>query len=513
MPRKRGREYVEINEKEEDQEPPIVIANSKRRKKTGDGIKAVSERKSTTTDLLDNPVIRTTTSMMTLRRSKTSGAEWENRTNASAPVVDMTVASNGQNPAKHIKKTYASKCKNLLSKTDRGNTRGTAEGKSLLEEHSETVEQVIEIKEDEEIEIKEDEIKDEEDVAIKDETDDSGSINVSAGNSDFSPAVRLIHETGTDHRENCRSQVDTGDVSKNQADYALYVSQTTDGEIKIEELPEVSDNKSYEVVGSGISQVLTPASCNVQLPSGHCSLPLSQTGSSSVGVSLMPIMPNLSANTSAITAIPTPIATFPLLPDMTRDMSRAAVFTVGVPNTDPKQGDSYIVPVSSAPVANSICNAVCQTTSNPHCNSFSIDKCNVLVSTLNSNPVAVDDCKDDRRDVLVTNTYGDHQFVDRNSSSIPIVDLSDDSDSLLVEKDDVLVPLAGNISAKSSFEKENYSTSPTASSSARTQTSSNVLRVDNWGTYLLQKLELLYQREQDCDLVLKFCNGETLKVQ
>ncbi|XP_076033887.1 uncharacterized protein LOC143020889 [Oratosquilla oratoria] len=42
--------------------------------------------------------------------------------------------------------------------------------------------------------------------------------------------------------------------------------------------------------------------------------------------------------------------------------------------------------------------------------------------------------------------------------------------------------------------------------------SMNTLRVDNWGSYLLQRLEALYDREEQCDLTLHFSCGSVLKV-
>lgn len=38
------------------------------------------------------------------------------------------------------------------------------------------------------------------------------------------------------------------------------------------------------------------------------------------------------------------------------------------------------------------------------------------------------------------------------------------------------------------------------------------LKVDTWGEYMLQKLEILYKKEMYCDFTLKFCGGEVLKV-
>ncbi|XP_042208797.1 uncharacterized protein LOC121857036 isoform X2 [Homarus americanus] len=508
--RKRGRECLEMNEREEDQESPIVIANIKRRKKTRDGVKSEIDSESGSTKLSGNsvthtPVCKMTTSIVTLRRNSNRDSGWDHSISTS-PMVNVPTSKREQNLASNVKKTYASGSKQIQDKNER--SKRNSRSKSSLCDQPSKVDEIEENK-------------------IKEEDTGKGVDNDKTESSTFSPEAKvslpereevvLKNYTFPDeghNNDNCESHmVEKDGLWKNENECTVYVTSDISHESKtfIENIAKNSskitvseDFKAFEteMAPAGNYNLLATIASNIQMPQDHHSLPQTVRSVSSPRVPVSQVMPNLSANTSAITAIPTPIATFPMLPDMTRDVPGGTVFTVGIANSDSKK-DHYSDLVSSvSSFACSSHNSLNFVSSNPTCSMITVDKNNLHMNRFTSSRDG-----EDHKNIQL-----ERPVVQRSPSSIPIVQIDDDSESLLIERDYTQVPVSSSTLASSTPERATSTASPGATSNGRVHSASNFLRVDNWATYLLQRLELLYEREQECDLVLKFSTGETLKV-
>lgn len=530
-PRKRGRECLGMNKREDDQEPPIIIANIKRRKKTRDGVRIAKESKSPNIESLGGSATNTRThttmtSIVTLRRNKNSDSCWEHSISTSSKLSSST-PDKEQNLASHVKKTYASGSKYMPVKKDRGRLKGNNRSRSSVPDHLN----------------KEDRCKSEiEEDKIKEENMKKDVANDTTGGQDLPLEVGLAHDMKDNvlsrcdmivkddshhdkvhHNENCQSQMVPKDTDwKNENDSPVYVTSNSCSENK-RVIENVAKSSSKVTVGEGSQaieskmttenhSVLATISSNIQMSHGHHPLPHVLRSVSSPGIPLTSVMPSLSANTSAITAIPTPIATFPVLTDMARDVSGGTVYAVGFTNSDTKQESHYSGDVSSATgFAYTSHNSLNQVVSDPKCSAFAVDRNSLHVSTISSNAGDIGDHKN----ILVSahGTHLEHHVVEKSTSSVPIVDIEDENDSLSMERGNISVSSVNCTPATSMSARETVSTSHIAAGSGGVHTPSDYLQVDNWSAYLLQRLELLYEHEQECDLVLRFSGGETLKVQ
>ncbi|XP_071526103.1 uncharacterized protein [Panulirus ornatus] len=522
-PRKRGRECLEMTEREDDLEPPVIIANIKKRKKTKDGVKTEKESKSSNTGLMKSSVPNTctrtmTTSIVTLRRNRNSGSGWEHSISTSSK-VSPPASDRGQNLASHVKKTYASGSKNMPVKKDRGRLKGNTRSRSSLHDDLS--------KEDKhESEVEEEKIK------------KSNMIEDIGNDTTGGPVLPLEVEPAHDVKdnvlsrfdidvnddslhgrvhlnENCQSQLVHKDaVWKSEDDSSVCVTSDSCSEKIVSEnfakrSAKVTVGESSQAIESKMTtenHSILPTvsvSSDMQISPGHHPLPHVLQPVSCSGIPQTPVMPSLSANTTAITAIPTPIATFPVLSDKGRHLSGGTVYAVSFTNSDLQQeSHNHDDASSDTAVAYTSHNSVSQVVSDPKCSS-ALDRNSLHVATFNSNMGAIGDHKN----IPVSA----HKTVEKRTPSVPVVDIEDENDSLSIERGDIPVSSISCTPATSTSTRETVSTSSIASSGG-VHTSSDYVEDDIWGAYLLKNLEYLYDFEECCNLVLKFSSGETLKV-
>nr|XP_045615181.1 uncharacterized protein LOC123768571 [Procambarus clarkii] len=503
--RKRSRDCVEIHEK--NQEHPVIIANIKRRRKTRVGSKTVNENKSTTAILLVNSVANksdcnTTRSIVTLRRHSNSNSCWEHSTSTSA-VFSVPSANIEQNLTNNIKKTYASRNKHMQVKNDKGKPKQNSKSKSSLCDLSNKEDRFMNAIEDTKIK--------EENVSKSADNNMEGSAFPVEGG--FIHKVKVGIPARADgprqgdsfHSGNCALQIVGKDAWKSENDCTAYITSDWSSESKkliskVTVNEDVKANESDTTTGS--SDVLAALSSNVHLTCVCESLPTSLQSVNNLGVSLASCRSSLTAGTSTITAITSPITTYPLVSDKAGDAAGGAVFAFSLSNSLTKQEDNSPGVVSSASYASSSHNILNHDVSNPKCNMISVDKNELSISTVNCNVDGLEDHK---------NIQHEHHMVDKSTSTIPIVQIDDDGDLLSTENYNFPVSFVNCSPATSMSELGTTSASPIVASS-RQDHSPNFMQVDNWAATLLQRLQLLYESEQECDLLLKFATGETLKV-
>ncbi|XP_045131318.1 uncharacterized protein LOC123516194 isoform X2 [Portunus trituberculatus] len=191
----------------------------------------------------------------------------------------------------------------------------------------------------------------------------------------------------------------------------------------------------------------------------------------------------LSASTSAITAISTPIPTFPKLPDVFGDMLKSEAEYLG--QTTITSGRKDVC--SGRTPQEMVCDA-------PGCISVEISK---------QNNSSADSCNQ--------NVHHNQQIVfplrctePSTSVPLPVVDILGESYNSCMKEDNVR--LGNDVSGA----KTKIHALGTIMSGSLEEPS--FLQVDTWATHILQNLELLYKNETQCDFILKFCGGEVLKV-
>lgn len=183
--------------------------------------------------------------------------------------------------------------------------------------------------------------------------------------------------------------------------------------------------------------------------------------------------------TSAIASVSTPITTVPILPEIVRGVTCG---TKGLSDPGPRPGESRNASPSKLPSTSE--SLAKQTVSYSSYNSHSVQGNNLHVYHYNFNA----EKEDEKKDIVI----GDEDADLCDNTSLSVIDFSCEGDSLKV--------------------KEESDNSLPSKINKGVSTSEDFVQTENWGTYLLQKLEVLYEQEQECDLILKFCGGETLKV-
>lgn len=511
-PRKRNRKCLEINDK--DQDPPLIIANIKRRRKTRDRIKSVNKNKIGNVELLGNcvaktNVCKTATSVVTLCRHSSSNSCWENSTNTGS-VFNVPSAKKEYNFKNNVRKTYASGNRQMHLKTDKERLKRSSKPKSSLPDISGNKDRFI--NEIEENKIKEEDLsKSSENNNMKDSVFslEGYSHKVQVGIPARDDAVikgDSIHDK-TQSSDMFKSQV--VDEWKCENNCTVHVTCDCSQESKTfiennaKKISKTSVSENLKVNDSEMTKesysVLSSISSSIPLPCGYHSLPTTIQPVSSSGVPVPPVMPTLNANTSAIAAITTPI-TCPVLPEMTRD----SFSEVGAPhsNTNP-EAHSFGVVSSASSFACSSHNMLHHVSSSPTYSMIAVDRNHLHESTLNCNAT----CTENHR-----STQLEHHVAEKDISSIPLVHIDDDSDSLSTEKDNFPVSVVSCSPDAFMSEWGTISDCPVTPSNRQDHTFSTPLRVDNWATYLLHRLQLLYEHQQECDLMMKFSCGETLKV-
>ncbi|KAK7080397.1 hypothetical protein SK128_027824 [Halocaridina rubra] len=197
------------------------------------------------------------------------------------------------------------------------------------------------------------------------------------------------------------------------------------------------------------------------------------------GVPLIQV-PSINPSTAPITSVSTPIATLPLLPSRTPDASDSVLerdFSLGHHATYPAHVSANQVGLMVA------------------ANSIMYDGSAACVSTGSTSGTASKE-----------KTASAHTS---KNSTIPIISIEDDNETLIIEK----TFTSSDIDASEFEEEEEGEDASTSSKNSETNggVSSRTLKLENWGAYLLQKLKILFDQEEDCDLILKFSNGEILK--
>ncbi|KAK4295741.1 hypothetical protein Pmani_031715 [Petrolisthes manimaculis] len=182
--------------------------------------------------------------------------------------------------------------------------------------------------------------------------------------------------------------------------------------------------------------------------------------------------------TSAIAAVSTPIPTVPILPEIVRGTTGG---TKVLSDSSPRQAESRNASPSKLPSTSD--NQIKQTVSYSNYDSHCMQGNNLHVYHYNFN-TETDNAK---KDIVCEENDADLC----ENTALSVIDFNCEDDSLRV--------------------KDGENTSPSKISKG-VSTSEDFIQIENWGTYLLQKLEVLYEQEQECDLILKFWGGETLKV-
>lgn len=183
--------------------------------------------------------------------------------------------------------------------------------------------------------------------------------------------------------------------------------------------------------------------------------------------------------TSAIAAVSTPIPTVPILPEIVRGVTCG---TKVLTDPGPRQEESRNASPSKLPSTSE--SPAKHTVSYSSYKSHCVQGNNLHVYHYNFNA----ETEDEKKDIVI-----EDEDVDLcDNTSLSVIDFSCEADSLKVkEESDNALP---------------------SKISKGVSTSEDFVQTENWGTYLLQKLEVLYDQEQECDLILKFCGGEKLKV-
>ncbi|XP_063859886.1 uncharacterized protein LOC135100674 isoform X2 [Scylla paramamosain] len=197
-------------------------------------------------------------------------------------------------------------------------------------------------------------------------------------------------------------------------------------------------------------------------------------------------VPTLSASTSAITAISTPIPTFPKLPDVFGDMLKVEAEYLG--RTTLTSGRKDGCSGSTLQEMGS---------DGRGCSSVKISK---------QNHCSSESCSQ--------NVHHNQQIVfplrctdPSTSVPLPVVDILSEGHNSYVKEEDS-IRLANNVSGTKTGKIHALGTIMRSASSE----DPSFLQVDTWATHMLQNLELLYKNESQCDFILKFCGGEILKV-
>lgn len=196
-------------------------------------------------------------------------------------------------------------------------------------------------------------------------------------------------------------------------------------------------------------------------------------------ISTISSVPTLSANTSAITAISTPIPTFPKLPDVFGDMLKGEAESLEKTSLTSRRKD-----VCSGSTLQEM------DSDGPGCSSVEVSKQNnCLISSCSQNV-----------------HHNQLRCTDPSTSAtLPVVDIRGESGDSYIKEED-----CASLSNDVSDTKAKIHALGTITSS--TSDGSSFLQVDTWATHMLQNLELLYKNETQCDFILKFCGGEILKV-
>ncbi|XP_068218542.1 uncharacterized protein [Palaemon carinicauda] len=226
------------------------------------------------------------------------------------------------------------------------------------------------------------------------------------------------------------------------------------------------------IMASPVACPMTPILCHSNTP----------------GVPLMPLQ-SLSNNTSAISSDTTSVVALPLLPEVTQDISG----NIGYPGTlQSSLLHSILKPemnVGYQPPRDKSSEDIPYPTSGGQNNSHMVGSDGSVQNIL---------------------PPGDSEMetLEVKDEKIPLIDIEDDCEALVIEKTEE--EFKPDVLDKPSKSPDRPCTSGNRSESNSPDIVATV-KLENWASYLLQRLEAFFDREEECDVVLKFSSGQVVK--
>ncbi|XP_066973576.1 serine-rich adhesin for platelets-like [Macrobrachium rosenbergii] len=427
---------------------------------------------------------------------KNSGAEKHERVVALSEVtyresvsntsIEPSTNSHTRCLARHVRKTYASSSSRRQARKERNKLRGSDEPKSLSS-------------------------------AVDEETDEGASAKwtnqiSTAGSESSSKSVHTEKERFERSKSGNKKHEDCGGGGSPGATNSAEENKGKESEVQVILHNSYEKKKRNELTAKSTpsskanQEVVSPCTQQMRLaPGGVASIVFSTIPSQShimaspvacpvtpvLCHSNTPLMPlqSLATNTSAISSVTAPVVALPLLPEVTQDISG----NLGFPgSTQNSLMHSILKPDMSVGYQS------------PH-DSTSEDIPYSTSGSQNNSHVAV---SGGGAQEMHPPSDSEMEILDVKDEKIPLIDIEDDCETLLIEKTEEdykreikdSPPKSPDRSCSSGSNSENGDSNIVAT-----------VKLENWASYLLQRLESFFDREEECDVVLKFSGGQVLK--
>ncbi|XP_069985889.1 serine-rich adhesin for platelets [Penaeus vannamei] len=499
--KKRRHEQTEfVEEEEEGLTSEVSVAGTKRRKKSKEGIR----HKSSSTKLTNTDVnAATSTDPSSEIHCDQSGNAFScDKVGSLQSCLVTASCDNDQNLASYVKKTYSSGMKNRSTKKERSRTRSLRHRYSnadlVINENVKDNGTAVEKAVDTELEERLSAVSGlhiEGRNAQKQGRDNTEERNDSNINEDISNS-NLATQVMTKHVEFENISCLNSNFN-NTSEIGKVVEKKIESGNSPNSLPYsgAQPNTEHQGISVGNVNVLATISSNIPVSLGSRVV---HTSAQNLNAGFQ-VMPNLEANTSSTETNATTVVTHPQLSFSNQDGSDDMPLTLDFERSGKtNQSCSAIIP----PMSSASFNHESQDRSDfcGHNRNLKVEK---GVDSLSA------DFLEQEKKTIREGRYVLEQELHKDSI-IPLVDLEEGgADPLMVEKENSPT-LRNNNTTNATKQKKGENIQ--VSTGGQSQVTTSSLRVDNWGAYLLQRLEVLFDQEQECDLTLKFSTGEVLKV-
>lgn len=508
--KKRRREHADADFSEDEEEgiaSQALISGTKRRKKSKEG----NRYKSSGTKLINTTVNATTSTdpSSEVQCDQTGNAFSCDKTGSLQSCLITASCDNDQNLASYVKKTYSSGMKNRNTKKERSKARNLRHrypnADLIIDENIKDIGTAVEKVVDTELgerlgvvsslhnEVRNTQKQGREIIEERSDVSINEGV-ISSGNLTTQPMVK---------------HVEFGNISCLNSNFNITSENGKVGERKVESanspnsLPYngVQSNTEHQGITVGNGNVLATISSNIPVSLGSRVV---HTSSQNLNTSFQ-IMPNVEATTSSTESDATPVVTHLQLPITTQDGNDDVSLTLEYERSD-KTDQSCSDIVSTMSSASSSHDS--QDSSEFYCHNRNLKVEKGIDSLDTTSKLNLDLLEQEKKTVREEMCFAEQEF--QKDSSIPVVDLEEAAlDPLTTEKENSPTLQSNNTSTANKQKKRENIQVPTG---GQGQVTTSSLRVDNWGAYLLQRLEVLFDQEQECDLTLKFSTGEVLKV-
>ncbi|XP_063611447.1 uncharacterized protein LOC134785096 [Penaeus indicus] len=505
--KKRRHERTEfIEEEEEGFSSEVSATGTKRRKKSKEG----TRHKSSSTKLTNTAVNATTSTdpSSEVHCDPPGNAFSCDKVGSLQSCLITASCDNDQNLASYVKKTYSSGMKNRNTKKERSRTRSLRHRYSnadlVIDENVKDIGIAVEKAVDTELE---------ERLSVVSSLHNEGRNTQKQGRESTEEGNDASINEGVISNGNLTTQVmakhaEFGNIGCLNSNFNATSENGKVGEKKIESgnspnsLPYsgTQPNTEHQGITVGNVNVLATISSNIPVSLGsrvvHTSAQNLNTG--------FQVMPNLEANISSTEASVATVVTHPQLSFTNQDGSDEMPLSLDFERSGKNnQSCSTIVsPMSSASFNHDSQDRpdFCGLNRN-----LKVEKGVDALST--TSKLNLDFLEQERKTLREGRGVVEQEL--HKDTTIPLVDLEESASDPLKEKENSPTLQNNNTTSATKQKKRENIQVPTG---GQGQVTTSSLRVDNWGAYLLQRLEVLFDQEQECDLTLKFSTGEVLKV-